>query len=208
MSVLGLLGTVHTDEMRKEFNYSLELMRDSINKFRPDIICGEIRPEDWQKYYNNKNYSGYLGPSEYRSLIISLCEEKDIEFIPVDWFTEDLEKMDYFSGKSDIEREKIMNEYGIIMNDYINIGRKSTIPFNSFEFNNIVENKQNFQQSINPEVHNIYWIRRNQIMVERIQRVLDENKGKNILCTVGAEHVYFYYDNLNKLGWEIKFPLG
>lgn len=65
-------------------------MEGIIEQFEPDIICGEVRPEDWEKYCKNIKYEGYLGPNEYRSLIIPLCEKKGIKFIPVDWFEDDM----------------------------------------------------------------------------------------------------------------------
>ena len=207
MSVLGILGTIHSEEMRKEFNYSLDEMEELIEWFKPDIICGEIRPEDWQKYRDNNEYEGYLGPNEYRKLIIPLCEKNDIKFIPVDWFEDDIINMDYFRGKSEKEVNDLEKQFESIMTVYMEVAKKSIIPFNSLDFNSIVEKKQDFQNSINDDVHNVYWTCRNQIMIERIKNVLDINKGTRVLCTVGAEHTYFYYKNLKELNWEIIYPL-
>jgi hypothetical protein len=207
VSVLGILGTVHSDEMRKEYNYSLEKMRGLIEQFKPDIICGEVRPEDWEKYCNDTEYNGYLGPNEYRRLIIPLCEKTGIKFIPVDWFEDDMVNMDYFKGKSELEVNNIENQLESIMNVYMEVAKNSIVPFNSLDFNNIVEKKQAFQNSINPEVHSLYWTCRNQLMVYRIKEVLSANKGKRVLCTVGAEHTYFYCKQLQEADWEIIYPL-
>lgn len=207
MSTLGILGTVHSEELRKEFDYSLEKMGELIEWFNPDIICGEVRPEDWRKYCDNNEYKGYLGPNEYRRLIIPLCEKKDIKFIPVDWFEDDMINMDYFKGKPDSEVKALEKQFESIMTVYMEVAKKSIIPFNSLEFNNIAEKKQDFQNSINPDVHNIYWICRNQIMIERIKKVLDINKGKKVLCTVGTEHTYYYCRKLKEVNWEIIYPL-
>lgn len=207
VSILGVLGTVHSEEMRKDFNYSLEKMGEIIEWFKPDIICGEVRPEDWQKHCDNNEYEGYLGPNEYRRLIIPLCEKNNIKFIPIDWYEDDLINMDYFQGKSDLEVNDLEKQFESIMVDYMDVAKKSIIPFNSLDFNNIVEKKQDFQNSINPYVHNVYWTCRNQIMVERVKKALDINKGKKVLCTVGAEHTYFYYRNLKETNREIIYPL-
>ena len=56
-------------------------------------------------------------------------------------------------------------------------------------------------------MHNVNWIVRNQIMVERIRKVIEYKRGKRILCTVGAEHVYFYYDELKKVDCTLIFPI-
>lgn len=207
MSILGILGTVHSDEIRKEYNCSLEKMGELIEEFEPDIICGEVRPEDWEKYCSNIKYGGYLGPNEYRRLVIPLCEKKGIKFIPVDWFEDDLVNLDYLEGKSNLEVEKIERQLESIVNVYMEAAKKSTIPFNSLDFNKIVEKKQDFQNNINPEIHNIYWTCRNRIMIHRIKKVLESNKGKRVLCVVGAEHTYFYCKELKKTDWEVIYPL-
>jgi hypothetical protein len=208
MTVVGILGTLHSDDMRKDFNYPLEKMREVIEFFKPDIICGEVRPEDWQKYYEDRNYEGYLGPSEYRKLIVPLCEEKGIKFVPIDWFEDDLIHLDYFQGKSTSEIDEIEKEFNSIMDVYMETGQSSALPFNSLDFNNIVEKKQAFQEMINPLVHNICWTCRNQIMVERIKQTIVDNKDKRILCTIGTEHAYFYCKSLATTDIKVIYPIG
>lgn len=207
MIEIGILGTLHDDGMRKEYDYSLNRMQKIIEEFNPDVICGEVRPEDWEKFCQNESYLGYLGPSEYRGCIIPLCQERNIEFIPVDWFEDDMVGMDYFRDCTSEEKEKFMKEFNQIIKEYLEEGKKSHIPFNSFQFNKIAERKQGFQNSINPEVHNMYWVCRNQIMLERIKRAVGEKENKRVLCTVGIEHAYYYYDVLKDGDFEIIFPL-
>lgn len=67
--------------------------------------------------------------------------------------------------------------------------------------------KQELLNSLEPTVHNIYWIVRNQLMMERIKRVIQDNRNKRILCTVGAEHNYFYYKELKNIGCKLLFPI-
>ncbi|MPM84655.1 hypothetical protein SDC9_131728 [bioreactor metagenome] len=207
MSVLGILGTVHIEEMRKEYNYSLKRMEELIEEFKPDIICGEVRPEDWEKYCSNNKYEGYLGPSEYRKLIIPLCEKNGIKFIPVDWFTDDLVGYDYFEGKTGAELTNLEQQFNSLMAMIIKSAKNSKIPFNSLEFNDLVEKKEDFMNIVNPELHKVCWVRRNKIMVERIKDALEGNEGKRVLCTVGAEHNYYYYKNLQHSNWEIIYPI-
>lgn len=208
MSVLGILGTMHSEEIRKEANYTLKDLKELILEFKPDIICGEVRPEDFEKYLKDKNYDGYLGPNEYKRCIIPLCEKHNIKFIPVDWFEEDIARLNYLEDKSEEEIEDINRIFESITKEYIEIGKRSKIAFNSFEFNEFIQGKQNFQQELNPKVHNIYWTARNQIMIERIKNALKENESKKVLCTVGCEHNYFYYKELKSLNdWQIIYPL-
>lgn len=208
MSIVGILGTIHGDlEYRKRLGYPIEFMEKVIKDFKPDIICGEVRPEDWRKYCQDENYNGYLGPYEYRNLIIPLCEKNSIEFIPVDWFEDDLIEYPFdgiFSEKEEKEYEsQILEKY----DEIFKIAQQSEIPFNSFKFNEIVKKKQEFQHEKRPVESKVNWIARNYIMVSRIRKAIEDNKGKRILCTVGAEHNYFYYEELKRLGYDVLYPL-
>jgi hypothetical protein len=208
MGVIGILGTIHgEDSFREELGYTLEVMKQAIIEFNPDIICGEVRPEDWDKYCHDKNYSGYLGPNEYRRMIIPYCESKGIQFIPIDWFEEDMVSLDYLRNYNESQKEQKVKQLKEMYDDIWEIGRKSTLPLNSFEFNEAIMKKEEWLNSLEPTVHNIYWIVRNQLMMERIKRVIQDNRDKRILCTVGAEHNYFYYKELKNIGCKLLFPI-
>lgn len=208
MGVIGILGTIHGEEsFREELGYTLEVMKQAIIEFNPDIICGEVRPEDWDKYCSDNNYSGYLGPTEYRRMIIPYCESKGIQFIPVDWYEEDMISMDYLRNYSEFQRNKLIKELEELYKKIWDVGKKSTLPLNSFEFNKIIVKKQEWLGSLEPTIHNIYWIARNQLMIERIKSVIQNNKEKRILCTVGADHNYFYYNELKRLECNLLFPI-
>ncbi|MBL4936966.1 hypothetical protein JK636_14525 [Clostridium sp. YIM B02515] len=208
MGTVGILGTMHgEDSFREEIGYTLDVMKEAILNFKPDIICGEVRPEDWQKYCEDKNYSGYLGPNEYRRMIIPLCEKENIKFVPVDWFEDDMIGLSYFRNYDKPTQEALLNEVEQKYKEIFEFGKRSRLPLNSIEWNEVTREKQNWLGSLDSTLHNIYWIARNQLMLERIKKVINENKDKRILCTVGAEHNYFYYDELKKLNCELVFPL-
>ncbi len=208
MGIVGILGTMHgEDSFREEIGYTLDVMKEAISNFKPDIICGEVRPEDWKKYCEDKNYSGYLGPNEYRRMIIPLCEKENIKFVPVDWFEDDMIGLSYFRNYDKPTQEALLNEVEQKYKGIFELGKRSKLPLNSIEWNEVTREKQNWLGSLDSTLHNIYWIARNQLMLERIKKVINENKDKRILCTVGAEHNYFYYDELKKLNCELVFPL-
>ncbi|SYX82957.1 hypothetical protein [Paenibacillus alvei] len=92
MTIVGLLGTIHNEEIRNRVNCTLNLYKDIIIEFNPEIICGEVHPQSWMKYQNDKSLRGYWGEpaSEYWDLISPLCEQHNIEFVPIDWFELDV----------------------------------------------------------------------------------------------------------------------
>lgn len=148
MTTLGIIGTVHTDELREVFHFPLSLLEELIVEFQPDLICGEVRPTDWESYVQHRNaYKGYLGPSEYRTTIIPLCEEMGIDFHPIDWFDDSLTKLDHFEAYSEEEQKSL-------------------------------------------------------------EQQLSTHRDKRILCTVGFEHNYYYYEELSKINLvKLHYPL-
>ncbi|EPZ57227.1 hypothetical protein H477_2305 [[Clostridium] sordellii ATCC 9714] len=110
MNIVGILGTIHNEQMREKYNYSLKYIEDLIVEFNPDIICGEIRPEDFEKYIIDKNYDGYLGPNEYRKSILPLCEKHNIKFEPIDWFEDELIGLNHFDCFCKSEQIKLENK--------------------------------------------------------------------------------------------------
>lgn len=208
MAVIGILGTIHgDDENRKKMGYPIEVMKEAILNFKPDVICGEVRPEDWEKYCTDNSYEGYLGPYEYRNLIIPLCRENNIVFEPVDWFEMDLVKYEFDSMPGDKEKEAYIKKIQEMYGEIFETAKKSTIPFNSFEFNELVIKKHAYQEEMEPIDNTVNWIARNYIMIARINNAAEKHGDKRILCTVGAEHVYFYHRELVKKGYDVIFPL-
>lgn len=208
MTTIGILGAIHNDlEYRIKNGYPIEVMKKAIEDFKPDVICGEVRPEDWEEYCKDKNYDGYLGPFEYRHLIIPMCEKEGIEFVPVDWFERDLVKFQLDAGISEEEmkayEEKVLKMY----EEIFRVARESEIPFNSFEFDRLVKEKHEQELENEPIDYAVNWVARNHIMVARIRMAVEKYKGKRILCTVGAEHNYFYYEELKKLEYDVVYPL-
>ena len=208
MNTVGILGSIHGDDsFRIQKGYTLEMMKEVIVQFKPDIICGEVRPEDWLKYCDDRNYTGYLGPSEYRRLIIPYCENEGIEFVPVDWFEDDTVNWDYMRNYSEHQKEEFMKTLEMLYEKIWYIGTNSLLPMNSFELDELVMQKQKWLESLDPIMHNVYWIARNQLMIERIKKVIEKNTSKRILCIAGAEHNYFYYNELKKVKCNLIYPL-
>lgn len=210
MTTVGVLGSIHKFHKDLEYEYSLKDLREIIIDFRPDIICGEVRIKDWMRYKKDRGYEGYLGPMEYLELIIPLCEEKEIEFIPVDWFEDDLvQEGDFFFNKSEKEIDLYESKMSGIMKEYFLVGKQSELSFNSHEFNELVEKKQEIQRDFNPEFHNITWRIRNDLMIAKVRRTIRQNPDKRILCIVGAEHNYLYLKQLSQQkNIDLNFPIG
>ncbi|MEI5908749.1 hypothetical protein WAK64_17010 [Bacillus spongiae] len=207
-TVVGILGTVHTEDLRSKFHYSLEKLEEKILEFNPDIICGEIRPEDWEKHITTTDYTGYLGPNEYRQSIIPLCERNQIKFVPVDWFEWDIVNLDHFEAYPKEEQMQLHTELTNMYNEIFLKVNEGNTPFNSLEVDQLVKEKHDWLFKVNADVQNLTWQARNQLMIIRINNVIKANRNKRILCTVGMEHNYYYYSELQKTkGIQLCYPL-
>ena len=157
---------------------------------------------DEEDYENNV---AYQGPGEYRRYIFEYCEKRGIKFEPCDWFDEQTISANHLLQAADFQNTE---EFVRIMEEYMEAGKKSIIPFNSDDYNNIVKTKQDFQKECNPEIHKIVWEKRNEAIVNNIVNVIKNNPDSNILVVFGAEHIYWLKNELSKLhDVQLIFPL-
>ncbi|MEH6891790.1 hypothetical protein V7024_19290 [Bacillus sp. JJ864] len=207
MAIIGLLGTVHTDDLRQKLKYPLHLMEDVIRTFQPNTILGEVRPEDYKRYLENRNFEGYLGPSEYRSLILPLCESEGISFVPVDWFDEEITSLNYFSVYNEDMQNQLENELYEIYEDISQVAVLDPISLNSHMTNEMIKKKQLWLEEKNHAVHEIVWSKRNKRIIDNIIKHVISNEKERILITIGAEHCYYIQEELSKLGIDVIFPI-
>ena len=155
---IGLFASVHSSSVLADCGYDENRIIQLFDKFCPDIICGEVRKEDYE------NNAAYQGPGEYRRYIFEYCEKRGIKFEPCDWFDEQTISANHLLQAADFQNTE---EFSCIMEKYMEAGKKSIIPFNSDDYNNIVKTKQDFQKECNPEIHKIVWEKRNEDLEEQ-----------------------------------------
>ncbi|MFD0589029.1 hypothetical protein ACFQZE_13590 [Paenibacillus sp. GCM10027627] len=211
MTTIGILGVTHDNERRKRIGLTLEFIEELILEFKPDVLCGEMLPESWERYQQEGLFKGCVGEpaSEYGELIIPLCEKQGIEFVPIDWLELDV-WMDFdpflaiegeLRNKLELERteweQKQLSTCGI-----------GPIPLNSAEYDSITKAMYEWMERINPEAHIFRWECRHLIMIQRIKNAVKRHPGKRILCIVGADHNYKLYESLAaEEGIELVYPL-
>lgn len=73
VAVLGTLGELH----RASTGFDLDTLRRVVREARPDLLCAEIRPDDWK--------AGALDQVsvEYREALVPLTRRTDIVLVPV-----------------------------------------------------------------------------------------------------------------------------
>ncbi len=198
-----VVGTIHQRHSINE-NYCYEHILYILETFDPDVICVEIRPEEFREKLYLKEM--------VLATIYGLERGKDV--YPIDWWTE---------GNSQEERKKYMEtaEYSeknkqledlTDKNDIIRSFKRKFGEWNDFSriqdysfFNGKEYNDfKNEAYAISVHVYgdhcmNGFWQTRNLNMFIRIKKVIEENKGKRVIVLTGADHKYFFDKELEKL---------
>ncbi len=211
MSTVGILGVMHDNELRKRYHLTLELIEELILEFNPDVICGEVLPNSWEKYKTDSRHRGYWGEpaSEYWDLIFPLCEKLKYDFVPIDWGELDVwMDFDPFKNYSELQRSAFNTESEQWFQRQLSTWNSSAIPFNSLEYDSITKQKYTWLEQINPESHVFRWECRHLIMIQRIKNAINKHQGKRILCIVGADHNHVIYEGLvKKKDIQLVYPL-
>jgi hypothetical protein len=73
VAVLGTLAELHQEPIK----YNLRTLRRLVKDVRPDLLCAEIHPDDWQSDDLNRL------PPEYRETLVPLSRRTDIIIVPI-----------------------------------------------------------------------------------------------------------------------------
>ncbi|NGZ74699.1 DUF5694 domain-containing protein [Saccharibacillus alkalitolerans] len=208
---IGILGVVHNNELRMQTGLTIELIRELITEFDPDVICGEVLPVSWDRYKREPAERGYWGepPSEYYDLIFPLCEEKGIDFVPIDWIEldvwNDFDPLRKYEGEA---RARLEQEDEKWWQRQLEGAGQGNIPFNTAAFDEATRLKYKRMAELDPEAYALRWTHRHLIMVQRIRNAIKRNPDKRILCIVGADHNHLLNEELRRAeGSKVIYPL-
>lgn len=210
MTVVGILGVTHDPQMQAKYHYPLSLMEELIQDFAPDVICGEVHPQSWLLYVETGEPYGILGETqeEYPRLIFPFCERHGVKFVPVNWFEADVfdtGPFDRFDAATQHRLEQELAQWNQKQRATWNQGR---IPFNSSTYDSVTQDLYTWLQAVNPEVQNIRWNARHDIMLARVDKAISQHPGERILCIHGADHNYWYQRALGERSdIELVYPL-
>lgn len=209
-TVVGILGVTHDPILQAQYHFPLALMDELIQEFSPQVICGEVHPKSWRLYQETGNGAGILGETqnEYSQLIYPLCQNRGIDFIPVDWFEEDLFQMGPFDGFDSDTQTRLRTTLQEWNRRQLLTCDRGRIPFNSLDYDAVTEAMYAWLHDVNPDVQTIQWTIRHAIMLARVTAVIKGNSGCRILCIHGADHNYWYLRTLkSRQDIDLIYPL-
>ena len=196
-----ILGTIHSNHAENA-HYSYKDIVHILQSYQPDVICVEIRPQEFRK-------ESYLKEMELAA-IFGLAN--DIPVYPIDWWIGDeRQKMKEYmktdeyrikKAKADSMIEvspiiKTFAERNGELKDYIHL--KDYTWWNGKEFNGYTQEKYRISMEVfGDHCANLYYRTRNDSMLMRIGRAMEQHPGEKIMVLTGAEHKHYFDRELKK----------
>lgn len=101
-----------------------------------------------------------------------------------------MDPFDSFDGGAREHLEQQLSEWNRCQLDTWDRG---AIPLNSPEYDVVTGELYDWLHPINPEVQNIVWTARHNIMIARVKNTIKAFPNKRILWIHGADHNYWYH---------------
>lgn len=184
------LGTVHSMHLQRGTGYTLSELAEQIRMVKPDLVCGEMSPEDHQS-----EREGFY-PLEV-PVVEEAAKSVGATFWPADW-----RPLVHVTVSADMEKEMTPEERTRFDKAYEDFMPRFKAAHGTgfFEFLHRPDTQANFRR-----IHDVmidagtdatagFWDTRNQAIVKRCMRKGEAMKAKRILFVFGAEHNYGIQD--------------
>jgi tetratricopeptide (TPR) repeat protein len=196
-----VVGTIHNQHAVSNFTYN-DILK-VLQTYKPDLICVEIRPED----FRTKTYLREM------MLATQYGDLNGIKVEPIDWYDDknsdrvlrdSLSRLDHYKKllaledslqKIDPEIQKFQKIYG---EDIYNNKQLDLMFWNGKDYNNIVR----LSYKISLEVYgdspfNLHYLTRNRNMLHLINDAITRHNSHRLIVLTGGEHKSFFDDSLS-----------
>lgn len=203
-----VVGTLHQMHMiDKNFSYA-DIIR-ILATYNPDLICVEIRPQDFRRV-------PYLKEMELAT-VWGLSHGKRVA--PIDWYEGTAEENDrtiraklekepeYVAKQKQIDElvahdviiTNFVNHYGTLDEEFKWGGQLGYGFWNGKEYNDVVaEGYKLSMQVYGDSPFNLHYVTRNTHMVNLIWNAIRDNSSHRVIVLTGSEHKHFFDRELEK----------
>jgi len=203
VTIIGSLHKYH----KGLSHYSFDDLKSLIKSKKPDVICIEVKPE------NYKGIATSSAPYEYREVMMPFLLSTKAKIVPIDWVNADWNKL--------MEEQKMLSEspktaelFNAIVNPLeLLVKHASDKPiamldytfYNSDFIDELIEAQYGVLLNAFPE-NKISQIteKRNENIGDLLIKAVRRNKGERILVLIGMEHKFVLKKRLLKLP-EVKY---
>jgi transglutaminase-like putative cysteine protease len=197
-----VVGTLHTHH-RGNDSYSYRHVAAILQTYDPDVICVEIRPED----FRHKEYLQEMVMATIWGL------EQGRAVVPIDWWdskrdaraqrAEYARTPEYLSKLAEVGRlerdseitRSFWRKYGKEEKFRRKLSKYDSAFWNGPEYNDYIREGYRISVEVFGDSSvNLYYLSRNGRMLERIDEAVAANPGARVLVLTGAEHKHFFDD--------------
>lgn len=198
-----VIGTIHQRHKTNK-NYSYQHILQILDTFDPDVICVEIRPQDFRKtIYLKEMMLATIYGLEHGKKVYAIDWWNDTNFR--EERSKYMETPEYSEKKK--EQDKLTTESSIIQSFKKKYGEWKEFSksqdysfFNGKEYNDFIAKSYDISLNIyGNHSMNGYWQTRNQNMFDLIRKAIEENRGKRVIILTGAEHKYYFDKKIEKM---------
>lgn len=193
MVVLATLHTLHAQVPA----YSTDVLRESILRLAPDVLCIEVRPERYAQRAQEAN------KVEYPEVVYPLIDARGYRVYPMEPPSPRFEAIlgPYLAAnrafaEAQPEAAAAFSRHAESL--YAPLRAYWTQPsrVNDAVTDGQMRAKHALQEALVGEGERVGWAAWNQHFLQVIQRAAEENPGKRIVVLVGAEHGYWLRERL------------
>jgi len=192
-----VVGTIH-QEHRTNPNYTYEQLLQIVGRYDPDVICVEIRPEDFRRvpYLTEMVAATIWGSTRGRRVY------------PIDWWTENpnarlqrdsmMQAPDYGERKavedSLTSTNPVIREFDAKHGEWSSYAKTGSYEFfNGEEYNDYIAEGYRISMEVwGDSPMNLLYRTRNERMMDLIRAAIRENPGRRLIVLTGAEHKHYF----------------
>jgi len=195
-----LVGSVHNMHFEKSSLYSVNNLLEQIGKLKPDVVCGEIAPEAF-----NRPMEGYYPPEA--ALLAEMSNKLGYKFIPVDW------RLDYATqnlASNFVPEQTKKKRADLLVKIKQEIKSNTSVSlYDKLHSKTILYNLDSLYErviGVDPlsEISSGSWHERNRRIVENAQ--ITPNDSKIYVFVFGIDHLPQLKRQLEQLGYESTIP--
>jgi len=209
---VAVMGMIH-GRHRVSQTWGLRQVRETIERFQPDVICPEIPPNRWERIWSDYSRRGVIEDSrvrrfpEYTDVVLPLTRTMDFEIVPCAAWTQemsDLRETRSHQFQTDPKWAEAHREYEAQQAEII--ARRPPVKrmedprfIHSDAYDALIkEELVGYDEVLNDWYGPGGWSNINEGHMHYINEAINEHPGQRILVTFGAGHKYWFLEKLRE----------
>jgi len=208
---VAIMRMIHSQH-RSSVRWGLKQVRETIVRFKPDVVCAEIAPDRWRRIVSDLTQRSVIEDPrvlrfpEYTDVILQLSRRMGFEVVPCAGWTQEMSdlretRIHAFETEERYRtaREAYARRLAAVEAKYAADTARADDPF--YIHSDAYDRWQRAELDLYDEYQNDLigpggWTNINDAHFRYIDRTIRANRGRRVLITFGAGHKYMFLDRL------------